>query len=427
MFERILFNQWGRFSKAIVPLTPLTLLMGASATGKTQLLEGVRLLSWLAKGQPLDRLEELVGHTGHHRVRGLIEDLPKAGANRFGLACSGTQADVEFQMGMMLEIQAGGSVRLVYEHLKEIRGTEPRTLYQAAPGSKGRLKVDLDASGQPDSRQRVTLDDRHPLFARCAGLGGVDGAADHRIAKGCAVVQQWLTSVVDLDFDLAAMRAYGSTQAQVLQPDGGNLSGVLYRLWGGERPEGELTHAEQVQRADICAALQILPGLEQAMPGFVLGGRGDVVVRIRESMNDAVPSYDVSRFSDGQLRVLGLMAALLSCPESTLVVMDGIDSMLYPQIAPHLLQHIQTVAQRRHLRVLLVGRDPALLDALPDSALADALLCHRDNSAIASRVVRLGDLSDHPGRLAAGPVGHLLTRGVLERFANIVRVSGVPS
>ncbi|MFQ3612438.1 MAG: AAA family ATPase, partial [Cyanobacteriota bacterium] len=36
-----------------LPLGPLTILIGANASGKSNALEGLRFLSWLAQGQKL--------------------------------------------------------------------------------------------------------------------------------------------------------------------------------------------------------------------------------------------------------------------------------------------------------------------------------------------------------------------------------------
>ena len=41
------------YQDAKLPLAPLTLLIGANASGKSNLIEAIRLLSWLARGQRL--------------------------------------------------------------------------------------------------------------------------------------------------------------------------------------------------------------------------------------------------------------------------------------------------------------------------------------------------------------------------------------
>lgn len=99
-----------------------------------------------------------------------------------------------------------------------------------------------------------------------------------------------------------------------------------------------------------------------------------------------------------------------------MVVIEEIDNGVHPSRAKSLLQNIRTIAERRELRVLLSTHNPALLDALPDSALPDVLFCYRDTRDGNSRVVRLQDVPDYPELIAQDSLGGLVTSGALERF-----------
>jgi hypothetical protein len=65
---------------------------------------------------------------------------------------------------------------------------------------------------------------------------------------------------------------------------------------------------------------------------------------------------------------------------------------------------------------LLSTHNPALLDALPASALNDVVFCYRDPMIGNSRLVRLSELPDVPELLVQGSLGHLMTSGLLDRF-----------
>ena len=125
---------------------------------------------------------------------------------------------------------------------------------------------------------------------------------------------------------------------------------------------------------------------------------------------------DASLLSDGTLRVLAIAAAMLSAPEGSLVVIEEIDNGVHPSRAHHLLQQIQDIASQRNLRVLLSTHNPAMLDALPDSAVPEVVFCYRHPEDGASRLVRLADVPDYPELIAQGSLGHLMTSGTLERF-----------
>jgi hypothetical protein len=107
---------------------------------------------------------------------------------------------------------------------------------------------------------------------------------------------------------------------------------------------------------------------------------------------------------------------MLSAPEGSLVVIEEIDNGVHPSRARHLLEQIQAIAKRRNLRVLLSTHNPAMLDALPDSAVEDVVFCYRDPKSGNSRMQRLGSLPDAPELLIQDSLGHLMTSGVLDRF-----------
>ena len=81
-----------------------------------------------------------------------------------------------------------------------------------------------------------------------------------------------------------------------------------------------------------------------------------------------------------------------------------------------LKKEYRDIAERRGLRVLLSTHNPAMLDALPDSALPDVLFCYRDPQDGYSRVTRLQDVPDYPELIGQDSLGGLVTSGALDRF-----------
>jgi hypothetical protein len=71
---------------------------------------------------------------------------------------------------------------------------------------------------------------------------------------------------------------------------------------------------------------------------------------------------------------------------------------------------------REYSFVLLTTHNPALLDALPPESIPNAVACYRDPEKGDSRLVKLEDLESYPELVAQGPLGRLVTRGVLDRF-----------
>ena len=57
-----------------------------------------------------------------------------------------------------------------------------------------------------------------------------------------------------------------------------------------------------------------------------------------------------------------------------------------------------------------------MLDALPLEAIPDTVACYRDPVEGDSRLIRLEELESYPELVAQGPLGRLVTKGILDRF-----------
>ena len=57
MLKKILLKNFKSYQDEVLPLAPLTLMIGANASGKSNAIEAFRFLSWLAEGFRTRRLE----------------------------------------------------------------------------------------------------------------------------------------------------------------------------------------------------------------------------------------------------------------------------------------------------------------------------------------------------------------------------------
>lgn len=126
--------------------------------------------------------------------------------------------------------------------------------------------------------------------------------------------------------------------------------------------------------------------------------------------------WSVELLSDGTLRVLAIAAALLTVPEGATVVIEEVDNGVHPSRAKLLLKTMREQAVKRHIRLLLSSHNPALMDALPDEAIGDVVFCYRDPEKGDSRLSRLSDITDYANLVSQGPLGELVTNGIVDRF-----------
>lgn len=414
MLTAITLSHFKSYLEAEIPLGPLTVMIGANASGKSNAIEGFRLLAWLAQGQKLSSIQHAVQNS-EKVVRGRISDLGYNGSETFGLGCH-TNLPEWNRLSMELTSRPDG-LHITAESLSSPGPSQP--LYHLDRPSKG---VGSDARVAYNNflqgpNPRITCSDQLAIFTQLDTPARFDAShkkAQKWIPNTVKQYQTLLANILFLDPVPARMRDYSFTSDRRLLGDGTNLSSVLFALWGDD------AHADKqpfkAHRAAILEFIQSLPEQDIERLGFLTGPRGEVMVELVETFGGAPRRYDASLLSDGTLRVLAIAAAMLSATEGSLVVIEEIDNGVHPSRASHLLDQIQTIAQRRSLRVLLSTHNPAMLDSLPDSAIPDVVFCYRDPQNGSSRIVRLQDVPDYPELIAQGSLGQLMTSGLMERF-----------
>jgi predicted ATPase len=394
MLTSISLDNFKSYQSAILPLATLTFLIGANASGKSNALEAIRLLHWLARGT---RLDDIGQETGGMKAafRGYAEDLflnPTAPLT-LGVGFSTENGPCEFSISIGLK-QAG--LQIVGE---EITIGPAKTPYYQIGQPSGNEETWGTNFFFPDANHIImaSLVD-HPVFYQLPPHpSGPDWASELR---------QHLRRVLMLDAYPPAMRGYANIRDGELEENGSNLSAVLFNI----------CQQGAAAKQTLLDFIRSLPEQDITDFQFIETGRRDVMVRLQESFGGQQRLIDAPLLSDGTLRVLAIGAALLSAPPGSLLVIEEIDNGVHPSRVANLVQQMQELATQRQLRLLFTSHNPALLDALPDAALAAVLCCYRDPKDGASRMVRLGDMERYPELMAQGPLGDLMTRRVLERF-----------
>ena len=413
MLSSFSIRNFKSYREATLHLSPLTALVGANASGKSNLIEALWFLSRMARGNTLAGIRlELRDEQGP--VRGKMNSLVYRGANRFSLACGTDRLDWN-RYDIEIEISKGDSPRIFGESITgpamEARlpaGTEP--LFEVADRREDSADLVVAYSNFERDQEKSFLSctSEMPVLAQLvssARFKQEHAGAQSIISEISRRYLQWLSDIFFLDPNPAEMRHYGSVADAELGESGSNLSGVLFNL------------CERGEKERLLDFVRELPEQNIHDIDFIHTPRGEAMVSLQESFGDAKRPCDAVLLSDGTLRVLAIAAAMLSAKPQSLVVIEEIDNGVHPSRARSLLQKISDIARERDLRVLINTHNPALLDALPDEAIPDVTFCYRSPEDGSSCLLRLQDMSDYPDLLAQGPVGALMTAGIIDRFA----------
>jgi predicted ATPase len=409
MLTQITFENFKSYKAATLPLAAITFLIGANASGKSNALEAIRLLSWLAKGSRLDDIEKAI-QGGDGIVRGLAKDLFRDEAAAFKLGCHISDApegwcDFKIDIHQLAE-------QLVVEGETVTGKSQNIPLYKvdSKPNQHSdELSVAYNNFTKGKNKPHIPCSNRQAIFYQLETPGRFNKThkkSQEIIPSVTKSLRETLRDIVFLDPRPALMRSYVYAKDDDIKEDGSNLSAVLYSVC----QKGE------TEKQQLLEFIRSLPEQDISDIQFIETERKDVMVRLEESFGAQKRKVDAPLLSDGTLRVLAIAATLLTAKQGALVIIEEIDNGVHPSRAKSLVTQIQALASERQLRVLLTSHNPALLDALPDESLADVICCYRDPKEGDSRLVKLGDLERYSELVAQGPLGQLMTQRVLDKF-----------
>ncbi|MFE2544068.1 AAA family ATPase [Actinacidiphila glaucinigra] len=364
------------------PLGPLTVLAGASGTGKSSVLEGLGLLGRLAAGEELamafDGVRGGVAACVPHAAK---PDAEGRRGFRIGCTVDGAVGPVALDVAVQTEPE----LRIVGERLTgagetllatALRDPGRRTV-QAAWHTAGLVPV--TRAPLPDDRLATSL-----LPLRVAGTTEgqrlVLAAAEQTLLA--------LRGVFPVDPRPHLMREPARVADGLLRGGCDNLSAVLRRTQGECRTRhAALVGALRAVCSPPVEGLTVIPAGEPGTGAYAQS----VVAAVDRGPLGLVP---VDRLGDGELRFLALALVLLTGPgvlevdtsgevpdavQVLTVLADGLDAGLDRAQSRQLLALAAQVAERGHIRLIGTVHDPAVADG------AEGVTLLRLGSAAADR------------------------------------------
>ena len=119
--------------------------------------------------------------------------------------------------------------------------------------------------------------------------------------------------------------------------------------------------------------------------------------------------------SDGTLRFLGHLVALLTCDPGTLVILEEPDAGLHPSRIHLLAELLERIAKERKIQVLATTHSPTLLAHLSEAAFANTIAFGRRPEDGVTICSSLRDLPQFETLRKSDHLERLISTGWLER------------
>lgn len=407
------------FQDIVVPLEPLTLLVGRNGSGKSNALDALEVVSRLARGDEVrDAIEGNRRDAGP--VRGGIDGCPPHGSDTFTLGVTLLTADGE-QVRLDVTVQVRPQVQIVAERLCHEVDDRWRTLLESAELVGDRADIDAAIwNGNRGRNPRRTFRSSHLLTSQLPLRVAGKTQSEEYVLAVAAETMAVLGGVFHLDPVPHLMRGYVPEQDVVLRRTAENLSAAVARLKHGDRD----------RFAALLDVVKALPEYEVRSLELGRSGFGDVMIALKERRGRSSVAVPAKQMSDGMLRMLAIATALLTGggglaiepgaqerAGALMLVIEELENGLHPSQAAALLQLIGEQARAQGFQVVLTTHSPALLDALAGQQHRSVIVIQRDRTSGLSTATRLVDLPGYVRLLSATPLGAAVTAGRLAEAA----------
>ena len=131
----------------------------------------------------------------------------------------------------------------------------------------------------------------------------------------------------------------------------------------------------------------------------------DVIFALKERYMTASEVVDAKKLSDGTLRCIAIVAAMLSIPEGGILVVEEIDDGIHPSRVSTLINKLSEIGKKRNLDIIITTHNPILLNRYDKEKLLGVSVVYRDREKGTSNFISLVDIEQYPKLLAKGGLG----------------------
>lgn len=408
MLKWIELTNFKSFESQRIDLSPFTLLIGANASGKSNLFDAIRVLQGLASD--LSLADVLGGKLDGGRqvwpgIRGGGAEIIKKGATEATISTGWILdgIDIEHSVTFTVNEQPHISKERLWAkgHGDYLFDTHAPTLGSSAGLSAGgaiNVAVKAKRIGGGGRSATTTLSSLRGILRQIRPVDRIYPEVLNFSQK----LSIMMSDATFLDITPSKMRGYTSIQMAELGAEGENISSVLFRLCN-ESDESRQALLEWL--TDLCAPE--LHGID-----FIKTDLNDVILQFVESDGEKISARSLS---DGTLRFLGEVVALLTAPHGSTLFVEEIENGLHPARSYLLADLYERMTRERGIQVIATTHSPKLLESLSEQTLKQAVIFARTTDRKGTVTSALGNLPEFHEVNARRGIDYLFTTRWLER------------
>ena len=439
MIDRIVIENFKSLRRVDLTLGRMNLLVGANASGKSNLLDALRVLQGIAHGFTIS---EILNGKPTGTTSEVWEGI-RGGSQHASFADGGGRSRTD---DVTLEVHGR------FASDRELTPIEPE---RRPPTGESALKWDLLLTFSPKlgcvTRERLKVDTviydtnhaegfsqanpKHAIWCPVESSQGWSVKLMRtRPALGQFAPGEWRTDGTRSSGDiatvetLAAFPLYAAYRAHDVAKCLANIQGMAYELAMlrnyskaaevqrmGDRGENFAALVQTICQDDKAKGAY-LAWLRQLRPeeigdvGVVSGAIGEPLFWLHENGRD----FPATVLSDGTLRFAAVTAAFFQPDMPKLILMEEIENGVHASRARLLLELLRSQSVAATTQVVATTHSATLLDWLGEEDYKTTFVCKRDEETGESRICALADVPHFGDVVKKRPVSELFSEGWLE-------------
>ncbi len=408
MITKITLHNWKSFKEASLYIDPLTVLIGLNASGKSNLVDALRFLQRSVSMPLTTAITGTGGDVQISEIRGGIDWAALKGSYSFGLQIvilgeDNSELTYEIYIDIINDNKVSKRAYLSKEKLavtdKNIENGEERIIFKTE-------KIREIVSGSLAKVRDIIVSLNHEYSILNAVQNNVNYSEDDKQIIRTTI--EALKNIFILEPIPSHMRDY-CRLSDTLLPDGSNVAGVIAALPEEEKVRIETALTNYVGQlpdnpfSKIYVELVGKFGQDAMLYGTeVLPGGTEIEI-------------DARSMSDGTLRAIALLTAILTREKGSLLVIEEVDNGLHPSKAGLLLNFMLELGKKQGVDILITTHNPALMDALEKDLLPFISVAYREEETGYSVIGLLEEFDKLPKYLAHGSLGKVISEGLINK------------
>lgn len=404
MIKAFSFGNFKSFGATSLEVESLTTIIGSNAGGKTNAIEGMRILSEMSTGRELSIILDGSKNVDSE-IRGGSKGCPKIGTDAFTLGCT-VDIDEEYDLEYSITVKVGNRVFVLHEVLYKLsRQGANVVIFQSKDTLDDRSDIKVEYNnGKKGRNPDLTCNRSVSILSQLSTKMPATTEPYKENLKYINIMKDHLENILFLDPLPSQMRDYSRMNDYGLRPKADNISSVLFELCKIE-----------ANKKILLEAIGMLPENEILNIDFITTSIGDVMLQMQEKYGERSEYVEAKRLSDGTLRCLAVITSLISGKSNSMVVIEEVDNGIHPSRIKGLIRTISELSKEKSIDVIITTHNPALLDALTKEDMLGVVLCYRDQRDGFSSFYSLPDIESLPLLLSKGNLGDLAVHDELVR------------